>query len=160
MRRHLACDVDLPPHLPTHPPTRVPACMPALPASKQYTHQHSGAVSAGVAASQWLSLRLQIIAAVLVFLVALLAVLDTENVLPSPSHHRYVNVGELPCQTKSCFTQSIYIRFRARTRTCIAIRALTLQPWIPLQAPIVPDIWSAQSWSRFLWRMRFPFHRC
>lgn len=54
----------------------------------------SWAVLPGVAAAQWLALRLQLIAAVIVFSVALLAVLDTENVLPSTSNRRFVNVGE------------------------------------------------------------------
>ena len=47
----------------------------------------------GVAAAQWLALRLQSMAAVVVFVVALLAVLDTENLLPSRSHQRPVRVG-------------------------------------------------------------------
>ena len=48
---------------------------------------------AGVATAQWLALRLQLMTAVIVFLIALLAVLDAEDVLPSARPGRPINVG-------------------------------------------------------------------
>ena len=48
---------------------------------------------AGVATAQWLALRLQLMTAVIVFLIALLAVLDAEDVLPSAAPGRPVNIG-------------------------------------------------------------------
>lgn len=74
----------------------LPAHVPVLPIFTARQVIRLGMVSAGVAAAQWLALRLQIIAAVVVFSVALLAVLDTENMLPSTSSSRFVNVGAHP----------------------------------------------------------------
>ena len=48
---------------------------------------------AGVATAQWLALRLQLMTAMIVFLIALLAVLDAEDVLPSAAPGRPINVG-------------------------------------------------------------------
>ena len=48
----------------------------------QYMHFHYVYLNVGMAAAQWLGLRLQAIASVLVTLVALLAVLGHEDLLP------------------------------------------------------------------------------
>ena len=57
---------------------------------------------AGVATAQWLALRLQLMTAAIVFLIALLAVLDAEDVVPSAAPGRPINVGATlrvsPCQ--------------------------------------------------------------
>jgi len=48
---------------------------------------------AGVATAQWLALRLQLMTAAIVFLIALLAVLDAEDVVPSAAPGRPINIG-------------------------------------------------------------------
>ena len=57
---------------------------------------------AGVATAQWLALRLQLMTAVIVFLIALLAVLDAEDVLPSAAPGRPANIGADLCAAILC----------------------------------------------------------
>ncbi len=52
---------------------------------------------AGVATAQWLALRLQLMTAAIVFLIALLAVLDAEDVVPSAAPGRPINIGATLC---------------------------------------------------------------
>lgn len=101
-------------------------------------------MSAGVAAAQWLALRLQLIAAVIVFSVALLAVLDTENVLPSSTSRRFVNVGEQPLPpvpsvsvlTAAMWGLPLWERRRQPTRGCgcAELIALSLAYALPISS--------------------------
>lgn len=49
---------------------------------------------AGVVAAQWLAVRLQTIAAVVVALVALLSAAESNGMLPGPSRHAATNISE------------------------------------------------------------------
>ena len=76
---------------------------------------------AGVATAQWLALRLQLMTAVIVFLIALLAVLDAEDVLPSAAPGRPINVGATP---------SAAIATACMSATLSAVPALGAQRYI------------------------------
>lgn len=64
--------------------------------SKTQELQRLAPVTAGIAAAQWLALRLQAVAAVLVTLVALLAVLGHEHLLPFATGSSKFAASKLP----------------------------------------------------------------
>ena len=100
---------------------------------------------AGVATAQWLALRLQLMTAVIVFLIALLAVLDAEDVLPSAAPGRPVNIGTDLCASLSTDVHIVHIDMLLFCIPCSTQWSCTLLPNVCHCAPGICGSYCAAS---------------